>query len=514
MMSFVPADSPYVFAQLDPMPQNVRDALLYYSDQKLAAALEIVKQIPPDFDRSQLPVVSRVGLAFLDEVKHADMRHWGRDLGLDPSGRFAFYGLSVWPVMRVAVADPVKLRGVVGRLIAAADLGPRVVEETRDGKRFWTFTAKGVTVVAAVLDTEAVAAVVPTAALGESLPILLGLRQPDHPLAETHRVADLLASHHFSKLMFGYVDLRQVTSILTGRGMGPLEAMLHDATGPISDVCKADIERLVEIAPRFVFGYHSFDTHGFHASIVAELAPSILRALQTLRTEVPDVVAGIDSAAMMKIGAAFKLDAMLPLAGSAVAWGKARPFQCEWLEPLDKTFGQLEQVIANPLPPAMQGFRGFSAVLEDFRKEPFDITGSLLLATDRSPDLLAIIQQKVPGMSGLTIVPDGRPVALPAMALGLDPKTQLHAAARADRVAVAVGRTSPDRVIELVHAKTPQHSPLLSFTFDVPRMQATGLFDEDDEDDLGSDNMTSVGLQLDVKDDGLALDVFGTFPKM
>jgi hypothetical protein len=152
-------------------------------------------------------------------------------------------------------------------------------------------------------------------------------------------------------------------------------------------------------------------------------------------------------------------------------------------------------------------------VLVDIRKEPFDLTGSMLVASDRSPDLLAALQQMVPGMSGMTIVPDGRPVALPAMALGLDPNTQLHVGARADRIAVAVGRTSPDRVLELVHAKTPQHSPLLSFTFDVQRMQATGFFD-DDEDRLDSDNMTSVGLQLDVKSDGLAFEVFGTFPKM
>jgi hypothetical protein len=472
----------------------------------------MVKQIPPDFDRSQLPVASRLALAFLDELKGSDMKHWGRDLGFDPSGRFALYGLSVWPVMRVGVADPVKLRGVVGRLIAAVDDSHRVAEETREGKRFWSYTAKGLTMIGAVLDNEAVFAVLPTAAVGESLPLLLGLRQPDHPLAETRRVADLMASHHFAKLMFGYVDVRQAASILTGRGTGPLEAMLRDATGPVSDACKADIERLVEIAPRFAFGYHSFDIHGFHASIVAEVAPSILRALQTLRTEVPEVVTGIESLPMMKVGAAFKLDAMLPLAGATVAWVKARPFQCEWLDPLNK-LAELEQLIANPLPPAVQGFRGVSIVVEDFQKEPFDLTGSLLVATDRSPDLLAVIQQKVPGMSGITIVPDGRPVALPAMAFGLAPKTQLHAGARADRIAVAVGRTSPDRVIELVHAKTPQHSPLLSFAFDLPRMKAAGLYDETEER-LNSDNMTSVALQLDAKDDGLALEVFGTFAKM
>ncbi len=513
MLGAVPADSPYVFAQLEPLPQSVRDAWFQYTDRKLATAMQMAKQIPRDFDRSTLGPFERVALAFFDELKGNDLAHWGRDLGLDPSGRFAFYGLSVWPVLRVAVADPVKLRGVVGRLIAAADLGPRVVEETRDGRRYWSLTAKGVTIVAAVLDTEAVAAVVPTGALGESLPLLLGTRQPEHPLAATGRVSELLAAHHFKNLMFGYLDLRQTAAILTGRGRGPLESMLHDATGPVSDVCKADIERLVQIVPRFVIGYHALDGHSFHASLVAEVAPPILHALQSVHAEVPELVPGPAGNPLFAFGAAMNLDVLLPLARDAVTWAKARPFQCEWLDPLNKVFADVGVAVGGSLPPAFQGLRGFALTVDDFRKEPFDVTGSVVIATDRAPDLIALFLQKMPGMSSVALVPDGRPVALPTAAFGLDPATQLHAATRADRVAVAVGRTSPQRVRELVHAKTPQHSPLASFAFDVPRMKALGLVDEDDES-FGSDNMTSVVLQLDAKNDGLALDVFGTFPKM
>lgn len=513
MLSAVPADTPYVIALLDQVPQSVRDVMFQYTDQKLARAIELMKSIPPGFDRSKLDVPERLGLAFLDELKNSDLKHWGRDLGLDPSGRFALYGLSVWPVLRVAVADPVKLRGVVARMIAGAGLGPMVVERTHEGRRYWSVTVKRVTILAAVLETEAVAAVVPNTAVGETLPLLLGTRMPDHSLAETRRVPDLLAAHHFTNLMFAYFDLQRVAAILTGRGSGPLESVLHEATGPISDVCKSDIERLVAIAPRFVMGYHTFDATRFHASIVAELAPDILHELQTLRTVVPEVVDGPAGNPLFSFGAAMKLDALIPVMARAVEAVKARPFQCASLEPVNHSLDELGQLIAKPLPPAFQGFRGISVVLEDFRKEPFDLAGSLQIATDRGPDLIALLQQNVPGMGGVTIVPDGRPVALPTTLFGLPPTTQLHAASRADRVAVAVGRTSAQRVRELVNAKTPQHSPLVMFAFDVPRMEELGLLDKE-EQSLGSDNMTSVLLQVDAKDDGLALEVFGTFAKM
>ena len=64
-------------------------------------------------DRSQLEPPLRAYFAMLDELEGKNIRQWGHALGFDPSGRFVLYGLSVWPVLRVAVVNETRLRQVI-----------------------------------------------------------------------------------------------------------------------------------------------------------------------------------------------------------------------------------------------------------------------------------------------------------------------------------------------------------------------------------------------------------------
>lgn len=507
MFAKVPADSPYLVAALDPMPELVRRQSFAALDQKIAAALAQL-EAEPAVDRQALPPEQRSLYAFLDEVKGKSLEHWGRELGFDPSGRFVLYGLSVWPVLRVAVSNEARLREVIAHLVAAS--GAPVVQRSLEGRGYWQWTRNDLAMIASVVGGEAVFAVLPAPALGQYLPVVLGLKQPPRTLADDDRLGALTARHHFLPTMVGYIDAKIVADILTQRAASAsteLDRPLHSALGPIEPACRTDIDRLVAVAPRIAWGYHRLDTRGMAASFVIETPPAITAALEPLRTLVPEVGTEPATPALFRFGVAAKLDELLPLLRQLTDHVRERPFVCSWFVPLNGAAARLAGLLDRPLPPMLGGLRGFSLSLDDMTREPFDMRGHAVAVGDHVGDLVATMLHALPGMSGAAVVPDGRPVQLPLALLGLAASTTGYAAMRVDRAALAIGPASATDVTRVLDLPLPAHSPLLSFGMDFERMIEAGLTTADQ-----SSGMRDITMQLDVGPQGLVFEVIGNYP--
>lgn len=507
MFAKVPADSPYLVAALDPMPELVRRQSFAAIDEKIAAGLAQM-EAEPAIDRATLPPEQRMMYAFLDEVKGKSLERWGRELGFDPSGRFVLYGLSVWPVLRVAVSNEVRLREVIAHVVAAS--GAPVVQRSLDGRAYWQWTKNDIAVIASVVGGEAVFAVLPAPAVGEYLPIVLGVKQPRHTLADDDRLGALTARHHFLPTMVGYIDAKIVADILTQRAPSAsteLDRPLRSALGPIEPTCRTDIDRLVAVAPRIVWGYHRLDARGMDASFVIETPPAIAAALEPLRTVVPEVGADAAKPALFRLGIAAKLDELLPLLRRLTDHVRERPFACSWFLPLNGAAARLAGLLDRPLPPMLGGLRGFSLSLDDMTREPFDMRGHAVAVGDHAGDLIATMLHALPGMSGAAVVPDGRPVQLPLALLGMAASTTGYAAMRVDRAAIAIGPTSANDVTRVLDLPLPAHSPLLAFGMDFQRMLALGLVKPEDSSGMGD-----ITMQLDVGPQGLVFELIGNYP--
>jgi hypothetical protein len=502
ILSHVPAESPYLLASLDPLSERVRGLMWADSEYlvRVRSALETVRSTDPDKRQPWMRAV----LAIAEELRGKEDGSWWRHLGFAPSGRFVVYGLSVWPVIRIEVADPTRLRGVIDRALSAGGIKPRQAE--LGGHRYWTGELPDISFVAAVLEHEVVLALLPSGALQAALPLVLGIQRPPRSLATTSKVAELLGRHRLLGHIIGYFDTRNMVDIATSETPSELDAPFRAATGPIPAGCRSDLDRLVAVMPRMVFGHRKIDETGFAGTAVIETAPDVVGELSKLRTVVPEASAA-SSRSLMSLGVAINPDELLGWLRSVTGRLAGRPFTCPWLAPINAAAAELARELPGAIPPMLKGVRGFSMVVDDATAEPLRIDGHLIVAGERIADTLSSFISQLPWLAAIPLKPGGQPVAIPTQQLGL-PIPSAHVAITSDRVVVATGAASAQRVTAHLATPAPRSSPLLVISFDGVRLQELlASVGEADGDFLAS--LGQMSFSLDVASAGLEIGVWG-----
>ncbi|HEY4058208.1 MAG TPA: hypothetical protein VGM39_16460 [Kofleriaceae bacterium] len=503
----VPADTPYLIAQLAPMSQEFRDRMFAQADAKIEEAMKLMATLPADFDRSSLPAWIRVAFAWMDELKGKDMKHWSREMGLDANQAFALYGLGVWPVARIGVNDAAKLQGTLERILAKANVATQ--QKELRGKKYWVFPIQQFSVVMAVLDKEMVASIVPTTALDAALPKVLGLEKPAHSLGETDTLSASLAHYKLLPQAVFLVDVRGLAARFTkADAANPLEAPLSAATGPVTQACRDDIGRFVDVVPRVFGGYHRLDAKLMDFSLVAEMPPALVKRLGRLSVPVPGVNPGLNGHPVFAFGWAMKSDELISLAKEVVKSVRDRPMRCDWFDGLNEAAENLGPKLSEPWIEQFKGNDGGTMVLEDWETERRYGEGSVTMVGSAAAQQAEMALKLVPGFGNLQLSTVGPPTEIPIGLLGGPPEMTAHILVRPQRAALAVGKGSDKRVNLLVAAPTPTHSPLATMQMNVPRLQA-----------LTNEKSTSYGMQLDdlvmqldLVEDGLEFNFKGTLP--
>jgi hypothetical protein len=505
ILAEVPADAPYVIALLEPMNDALRRRMMQNLDSQLAQSMKALDKLG-DADRSKLEPWMRAVLALAGEIRSKGAAAWFDQLGIDPRGRFVIYGLSLWPVMRIELNNPAQLRSTITRTLSAA--GIQLQQRTLDGRAYWFASGGDFSFVTAVLDREAVVAMLPTAVVDAALPQVLGIRPPERSLAQARTVPDLLGRHRFLGVLLGYFDAHGIADILTGPQPRPLDIPIRAATGPVSPECRADLDRLAAALPRLAFGYHRFDDTGFDASMVLETPPATVAALRKLHAVVPEVAPRPAGHPLFAMGAALDPNQLIAWLQDETRQLHDRPFRCPWFTEMNKAAADLAGKLATLLPPSARGVRGFAMTIDDASFLPPRVTGHVLVAGDRVADLAQSLAGQVPMIAGIPLAHDGRPIELPTRQLGIP--FPVHFALTTDRLVLAAGDGSERRVTQHLGSPPPPTSPLFTMAFDVPRLQEIlASLGESPVDNLGS--LRDVGFGLDVGDPGISFDVWGTW---
>lgn len=507
ILAEVPADAPYVVALLEPMNNAVRRRVLQNFDEQLAQWAKALDKLR-DGGAGKLDPWMRGALAVVDQMRAKGTAAWFDELGIDPRGRSVIYGLSLWPVVRVELSDPAKLRAAITRALTAAGL-PTAPPRTLEGRSYWLSTIGDLSLVAGVFDREAVVALLPTAVVDAALPQVLGTRPPERSLAAIATVPDLLSRHRFLGVFLGYLDAHRIIDVLAGPQPHPLDIPIRAVTGPVSPACRADLDRVAAAIPRLVFGYHRLDDTGVDASMVLETPPSTVAALRKLHAVVPEVTARPAGHPLLAMAAALDPDQLIAWLQDEARQIHDRPFRCPWFTDWNAAAAEISAKLATPLPPTWRGVRGFSVTVEDASILPPSVTGHLLVAGDRVADLVQSLAGQFPVFAGIPLARNGQPNALPTRKFQIP--FPAHFALTTDRLVIASGDSSERRVTEHLRTPAPKSSPLFTMAFDVPRLQRIlALLGQESVSNLGS--LHDVGVVLDLDDTGISLDVFGTWP--
>ena len=498
---FIPAETPYLLAAMD----NGSNAV---SQKLFGDAIESVKnKLIPKLRGTDTPW-ARAMLTLADEIAADQRNSWQAHLGLEEDLHYVVYGLSIWPVARLSVTNPNRLRAVLQRTIDLAELGLAPIKTAN--ATYWQFNdlEDKLSIIVAVTDREMVATMMPTGVVAQALPYVLGSKLPDRSLATSAKIPSMLQRNGFTETHIVFFDFEHAAAIAFGRGSA-FETALRDVYNgdKIDAPCRADIDRLVALAPRLVSGMTQLDDTGMAASMVLELDPLLRRSLAAMQTPAASYSLEGTANSIFAFGAALDADKMIKTLVSLGAAVQARPFQCAQLEPLNAAMATLKNRVDQQIPAPLRGIHGFMIAVHEFSSQPLTVEG---VAMFEGVDTAAIMQL-LGGLLGTANPPrDGSAIVLPTASMGLPPQTTAHIALTPSRIAVSVGPQSEAWVSKAATAPNEAHAPLMFFHYDFPRLKEmmiqVGSPLEQTESQIGVGTMV-----VNITDGGLRIDVNTTW---
>lgn len=467
-LAFVPADTPYVVANLDILDDNTRSALLAQTNAQLPSQLVQLKSAADDMAEKD-PDSARLLKAVIAELDGKTIEQFAQNAGLNIKGRTAAYGLGLSPVIRFELVDPKAFEAFVGRLETA--YGKPLDTATVGGQSYRKHVSpeSGIQVVIAVVGKQAVAALLPTDAPEATLRLALGLDRPAKNLQDDGRLEKLAKAKDYQPWAIGQVDLTRLLP-LAASGKDPMFNALQKArataeaakTGEpvanqlqVSPSCEGEATRIAARVPSLSFGYTKLDEKHQDLRWDVALADDITKAFSGLKVELP----GLGAAGT----APFDVSLALPVAQLRTFWSAqaeavaAKPFTCQSLTDLNEGFAKIGTLSQQAAVPPVGDLLGLRVTLDSFDSGNADsipkFSGRVVIGTSNPTALLAMSQMVAPGLAQLKLTTDGKPVALPPQVtapLG----APVWAAMGAKALALAIGPGEDAKLGEMLSAPT------------------------------------------------------------
>jgi hypothetical protein len=426
-LAFVPADTPYVVANLDVLDDSTRAALLAQADAQLPSQ---VAQLNAAADRmaAKDPDGARLMHALAAEFSGKTVEAFAQSAGLDLKGHSALYGLGLAPVMRFELSDPGAFEGFIGRLETAYGKKLDVANIGKQSYRKYAFAASGTELILATVGKQAVAALLPANVSPALLRQALGLDRPQKSLQDDGRLATLAKAKDYQKWLVGDLDLTRALPLAMG-GKDPLFSAILKAhaeaesakTGePVanqlqtSPSCVSEASRIAARVPALSFGYTQLDAKHQNVRFDVSLADDISKAFADLKVELP----GLGSPGT----APFDLSIALPVAQLRTFWMAqadavaAKPFTCPVLTDLNDGFAKLGPAMQKAAIPPFGDMLGLRVALDTLAPGQSSLpsfSGRFVLGTSNPVGLLAMGQMMVPALAKLKPVNNGAPLPLP-----------------------------------------------------------------------------------------------------
>lgn len=498
LLDYVPADSPYVFASIAPLPDAVFDKLDPKIDRILQSYETLLREIAgmaieksaDDGDDSEDAEKAAAVIAELSSLISVDGL---RGAGFDRKSTAVFYGNGLLPVLRIEVSDGALFESALSRIEEKA--GEKMDVATIAGSPVRYVVAKDAKILVSIHEKQVVISIAPAAFSDQQIAELLGLTAPKSSIADSGVLKNIASEYGFNDYFIGYIDIEGIVETVTGGASGldaDLIALLEDLgeSDELSDVCRAEIRSMAGVMPRIVMGYTDISPQRFDSQFIIELRDDIATSLTALTAPVPGL--GGDPGGLMSFGMSIDVMAMRNFYEAQLDALEADPFLCEAFADLQAGIEQGRMALQQPVPPMVYDFRGFVGVIKDIegldmakRTPPTSVDGRFLLAMDNVPALVSFGAMLSPELAGLDLQPDGEPLQLDmpqAQMLGGD----VFVAMTDDALALSVGDGAETELARMLTADATDNGTFLSFSMDAARYytfigEAMALSEPDDE---------------------------------
>ena len=477
VLKFVPADTPFAFASLAAMPDDVLDKLEANSDSMFSAYETVIKEtlktmaaegeLEDDEDSAKV-------IALLGELTGMMRSDRLREAGVPRSPRTAIYGVGMLPVVRMGLADTDAFDAKMTELAEKVDA--EFSTGNVDGQAYRYVGDEEARLVIAIIGEQAVASLVPSGLSDEQLKSVLGLTPPTRSLADTGALQQLAERYNFGPYALGFLDIERLVATFLDPSTGvdaELLAMMEYDSAELSDICREEIREASGIVPRIVSGYNDVTTSKLTTNTVLEMRDDIAAGLMTLSSPVPGM--GMDHGGFASFGMSLDLLAAREFYEARLDALEADPFKCEYFAEVQAGVAQGRQALNQPMPPIVYGFNGFLAVIDDIgeidfatQQPPRDVDARLLVANDNAEGLLAMGTMFSPELAALNLQADGKPIELdlPPFTSQFD---EAFVAMTQNTLGVAVGADSEKGLSDLLGAPVANPPPFMSMSIDGAR---------------------------------------------
>ncbi|MEO7200613.1 MAG: hypothetical protein ABIY56_10420, partial [Dokdonella sp.] len=286
-LAFVDADTAFVYANSEPLPaatlkkwdgnvQQVWPLMIAMYDKSLGD-LESAQEADPDVIT---PVPVRVLRALLEEFRHRDSFAKWAEIGLDPSGHGAFYGVGMVPVLRVELSDTTAFRAMIARIETAS--GSNMIASKVGEQELWLLPGDKMQGLIAIQGNHLVASLLPTTADDALTKRVLGLTRPATSLQEDGAFATFNKGEGYVAYGSGWIDFGRLVGLIDNDPGYRAFAQLMGDVPALDAECRADLETVTRHAPRLVFGYTALSPQRIDGSSRLELDATLAAAVQTL----------------------------------------------------------------------------------------------------------------------------------------------------------------------------------------------------------------------------------------
>lgn len=437
LLRFVPAETPYLYAVLEPLPADrAGDELI----QRLAAYAPLAPRIAdlarthPGAYQNDLGFLPRLAAGLTDALGGPVTARRLQSVGLDPATRLVIYGFLAMPVVRIELSDSGRFAPFLDRVASQMGGRPHAV----DGRQYWAVTAGNMTVLLAATDRHLIAAVLPSEPTPFIVRNVLSVDPPVHNLANDPRLEQVAADLDLSPVGIGWLDL---------------QAMVETAALGLPPACRSELGALAKRVPRAVFGVREASKRGMSVVSRLDLAPSLAASLAALLSDVPGNDPRSTVPAALSVSVAIDLPGALTNLADALARVQAAPYRCPALSGINKMAASAVDKIRKLASDPLMQVRGLS----------------LKLLTGDKPGAVAFIGTRAP-MSLARAAAASLGSTLPPIQVG-DPPARLNATRtplgpvdlvlRRGAVGVALGGHDSE-LVELAGADPLPDPPLFS----------------------------------------------------
>ena len=478
ILDYVPADSPYVFASISPLPDDVMDKLDPNIDRILAAYETLMQELfamatseidASDADDEEMQRAAAV----VGELSSLLSIEGLRGAGFERGSRSALYGNGLLPVLRLEVTDGALFEAALVRIEESS--GEKMEVATISGSPVRFIEVEEIKLLISVLDKQVVVSVAPASFSDDQLSTLLGFTAPASSIADSGKLQSIADEYGLSDYFIGYFDIAEIVDTFTGGGSGldaDLVALMGDQD-ELSDVCRTEIRSMAGVAPRAVMGYTEINTERFNSKFVVELRDDIAEGLTQLTAPVPGL--GGDMGGLMSFGMSLDIKAMREFVETQLDALEADPYLCEKFVGLDEGIAQARVGLQQPVMPMIYDFRGIIAIVENIeglnmatQTPPTAVDGQFLLAMANAPAMVSMGTMFSPELAALDLQADGEPVLLDlpqAEMMGGD----VYIAMNDDAVAMSVGAGAELKLGDRLTADAADNGTLFSFGMDAGR---------------------------------------------